>query len=232
MMTKTENPLKLRALIADDDRYFSMAISAILRSKLGFSEVIETASFDEAVERLETAGDITLAIFDLSMPGLESPAALRSIRDSFPVDKLAVVSASRRRMDIIMSLDAGAHGFVSKALGPNELQVALEQILGGTIYVPPNLAEMEHRARETEYVGPSRRADPQQAPLTTRQHEVLQLLVAGKSNKEIARDLSLGQGTVKVHLAALFGRLGVTNRAAAAVAGVRRSDELSVSLEN
>lgn len=207
------------ALIADDDEYFRMAIIAILRQRLGFTKVIETASFDEAIEQLEGAGEVTLAVFDLSMPGIDSPAALRTIRESFPVEKLAVVSASRERSDILESLEAGAHGFVSKSQGAGELQSALQQILDGTVYVTPVLAEIAPGMRDAPPERSVKWPASDGPRLTRRQHDVLRMLVAGKANKEIARALNLGPGTVKVHLAALFRNLGVTNRAAAAVAG-------------
>lgn len=216
------------ALIADDDEYFRMALTRILSDRLGFDEIIETGSFDEAIERLEGSGGVKLALFDLYMPGIDSPAALRVIRDSFEVDKLAVVSGSRRRSDVLMSLEAGAHGFISKGQGARDLETALRQILEGTVYVPPTLAELEPRdeaAAGSEGMrgqAPRSSAAPEALPrLTPRQRDVLELLVKGKSNKEIARALELGPGTIKVHLAALFRNLGVENRSAAAVAGSR-----------
>ncbi len=218
------------ALVADDDEYFRTAISAILRERLGFSKVVETASFDEAVERLESAGQISLAIFDLCMPGIESTAELRSIRDHFDVDKLVVVSASRDRADILQSLDAGAHGFVSKGQGVKDLRDALQQILNGAVYVPRALTALSPESRkQSNELGsaPSARLGARLPQLTPRQRGVLIMLVEGKSNKEIARALNLGRSTVKVHLAALFRKLGVNNRAAAAVAGARLSPHLA-----
>lgn len=206
-------------LIADDDEFFRMAVSAIMLRKLGFARVVETASFDEAVERLEQEERVSLAVFDLSMPGLDSPAALRTIRESFPVEKLAVVSASRDRNDILQSLEAGAHGFVSKSQGAHELQSALQQIMAGTLYVSPVLAELAPGMREPQPDHSPLRHGPDLPRLTPRQRDVLAMLVEGRSNKEIARGLDLGPGTVKVHMAALFRTLGVGNRAAAAVAG-------------
>ncbi len=71
------------ALIADDDEFFRMALSTILTGRLKFSEVVQTASLDEAIEKLTARDDISLALFDLSMPGMESPASLRGVRDCF-----------------------------------------------------------------------------------------------------------------------------------------------------
>ena len=114
------------ALIADDDEFFRMALATILTGKLGFSDVVQTASLDEAVEKLSARGDVSLALFDLAMPGMESPASLRAVRDCFTKLKIAVVSGSMRRRDILSALEAGVHGYVPKGLGVAELAHAAE----------------------------------------------------------------------------------------------------------
>ncbi|MFW6076350.1 MAG: LuxR C-terminal-related transcriptional regulator [Hyphomicrobiales bacterium] len=213
------------ALVADDDEFFRMAISSILLDRLGVAEVIEVGSLDEAMERLGERADITLALFDLAMPGMHGPANLGAVRETFPDILTAVVSASRRRQDILTTLDAGAHGYVPKAMGVDQLTHALGTILAGTIYVPTLLAQTSTDGSESsasQFSAQDRRAAPDVlARLTPRQRDVLELLVKGKSNKEIARELDLGEGTVKIHLAALFRNLGVRNRATAAVAGAQ-----------
>lgn len=213
-----------KALIADDDEFFRIAIRSILVDRLGVADVIETASLDEALERLGEQRDIGVALFDLAMPGMESPASLGAVRELFPRIRVVVVSASQRRRDILMALETGVHGYVPKGLGVEDLAKALGLVLEGNIYVPASLAEAPSgRQNAAEAPGePTAPADSERlAGLTPRQHDVLQLIVAGKSNKEIARALNLGEGTVKVHLAALFRNLNVNNRAAAAAAGAR-----------
>ena len=212
------------ALVADDDEFFRMAISSILLERIGVAEVIEVGSLDEAMDRLGERSDITVALFDLAMPGMHGPANLGAVRETFPEILTAVVSASRRRQDILTTLDAGAHGYVPKGMGVDDLTHALKAILEGKIYVPPLLAQVspDYHAGTGAYSGAERRSAPDVlARLTPRQRDVLELLVKGQSNKEIARTLDLGEGTVKIHLAALFRNLGVRNRATAAVAGAQ-----------
>ena len=210
------------ALIADDDEFFRMALATILTSKLKFAEVVQAASLDEGVEKLSARTDISLALFDLAMPGVESPANLRAVRDCFESLRVAVVSSSKNRQDILSALEAGVHGYVPKGLGVADLAHALQLIVDGVIYVPPSIADLpaqEQPAPSREVAAPTPKAAL--ATLTPRQRGVLELLVQGKSNKAIARDLDLGEGTVKVHMAALFRSLGVRTRTAAAVAGGR-----------
>jgi DNA-binding NarL/FixJ family response regulator len=114
---------------------------------------------------------------------------------------------------------------VPKSASPAELTAALKLIVGGIIYVPPSIASPSSLVLE----GPVPKAKPQRSAvpdtLTLRQWEVLELLVKGQSNKEIARTLNLAEGTVKVHVAGLFHSLGVNTRAAAAVAGTHLSKD-------
>ena len=210
------------SLIADDDEFFRIALKSILSTKLGFDEVIEVGSFDDALEKLAETPAISLALFDLQMPGIKSAANLQVVRESFPSIRVAVVSGSQHRHDVMAALNAGVHGYVPKSLGPTELAQALGLILQGTIFIPSSLAELTQDDEETFDARLPSFATPTQAPsFTPRQLQVLKLLIEGQSNKEIARSLTLGQGTVKIHMAALFRNLGVPNRASAAVAGAR-----------
>ena len=130
------------ALIADDDEFFRMALATILTSKLKFAEVVQAASLDEGVEKLSARNDISLALFDLAMPGMESPANLRAVRDCFEMLRVAVVSSSKNRQDILSALEAGVHGYVPKGLGVADLAHALQLIVDGVIYVPPSIADL------------------------------------------------------------------------------------------
>ncbi|KMO10154.1 LuxR C-terminal-related transcriptional regulator [Methylobacterium platani] len=225
-MTQPTPPV---ALIADDDDFFRLAVVAILTRSFGFAEVIETGSLDAALDQLSTRrGAVTLALFDLAMPGMEGPGSLSAVRECFPAVKVAVVSASTERNKILTALEVGVHGYVPKGIGSAELTRAVGMILDGQIFVPASLAVLDgagpRPALEPRPAGPDGRQDgrPSRIPdLTPRQRDVLALLVEGRSNKEIARRLQLGEGTVKVHMAALLRSLGVQNRAAAAVVGAR-----------
>ncbi|AWN47293.1 DNA-binding response regulator [Methylobacterium terrae] len=221
-MTQPTPPV---ALIADDDDFFRLAVVAILTRSFGFAEVVETGSLDAALDQLSTRrGAVTLALFDLAMPGMEGPGSLSAVRECFPSVKVAVVSASTERNKILTALEVGVHGYVPKGIGSAELTRAVGMILDGQIFVPASLAVLDGAGPRPAVEARPAALDgrqPRLPDLTPRQRDVLALLVEGRSNKEIARRLQLGEGTVKVHMAALLRSLGVQNRAAAAVVGAR-----------
>jgi DNA-binding NarL/FixJ family response regulator len=208
------------ALIADDDAFFRIALAAILTRHLGFETVLEASSLDDALDLLGTRSDIALALFDLSMPGMKQAESLSAVRECAENVTLAVVSASIARQDILAALGAGVHGYIPKAMGPTELVRALELVLAGQIFVPPMLANAPHSDTASPGGDPGAEVLTR---LTPRQREVLQALVSGRSNKEIARQLGLGEGTVKIHVAALLRTLQLPNRAAAAAFGARQA---------
>lgn len=253
------------ALVADDDEYFRMALTTILLDKFGFTEVYEASNLEQAEQIMSGCDRVDLALFDLRMPGMTGASSLGRIRQTHPeIRKMAVVSASQDRNDVLQSLAAGTYGYVSKAEGISELKLALSQILKGRIYAPallheppeldPHLepenpavvlsfengeqvhygADVEDLAEAARYVPQGREAqtpcavspetviakEPEDRPeLSPRQRMVLELLVQGMSNKEIAREMNLGIGTVKVHMTALFTKLNVSNRTSAVAVG-------------
>ena len=229
-MSHQQHPVGRTALVVDDDPFFRIALSKILTDRLGCVEIIEAASFDRALELLAERPGISVALFDLAMPGMSSPMNLGVIRESFPQTLVVMISASSARGDVISALQAGAHGYVPKSLGVAGIVAALQTIFEGTIYVPASLSDVVTAGQAPDSPAATLSAHP--APdtldaLTPRQRDVLIRLMDGMSNKEIARDLKLGEGTVKIHMAALFRNLGVKSRAAAAVAGARMTQAVA-----
>jgi DNA-binding NarL/FixJ family response regulator len=124
--------------------------------------------------------------------------------------RVVVVSGSDSREDILAALAAGVHGYIVKTQRTKALIDQLRYVLRGEIYVPPSLAQRPSPLAER----PMRHAEPSPTAemLSERRRQVLKGLVEGLSNKEIARQLGVSEGTVKMHIAALFRILGATNR--------------------
>lgn len=203
-----------KALVADDHGLYRTGLTFLLRDQLGFQEIVEVSGFDEALDQLALTPGITLALFDLSMPGMGGPDSLVIVRETYPDLKVAVVSASEERSDVLATLAAGLGGYIPKSLPDGEIVTALESVLADRVYVPTFMA---HPAPGQRFL-----AAPVAAPrpnvalrlddLTPRQRDVLHGVLKGLSNKEIARQLDIAEGTVKIHLSALFAQLGARNR--------------------
>jgi len=202
------------ALIADDHGLYRAGLSLLLRDSLGIRDVIDVATFDEALDRLAARPDVGLALFDLNMPGVGGPESLAVVREAHPKVRVAIISASESRDDVMRAISTGILGFIPKTLPEPEIIAALESILEDRIYIPKFMSSAM-RPPAFEPAGDIASAPPPRnvtARLTPRQTDVLSGIVRGLSNKEIARDLDIAEGTVKIHLAALFSHFGARNR--------------------
>ena len=203
------------ALIADDHSLYRIGLSLLLKDQLGFSEVIEASSFDEALDRLADRPQISLALFDLSMPGMGGPQSLAVVRASYPQVRVAVISGSEARENVVQSIAASLHGYIPKTLPEHEIVKALQDIIAGRVFVPMLIATTTPAGEKSHGARPDGEPDGNAATLdglTPRQRDVLGGIVRGLANKEIARELDIAEGTVKIHLAALFGHFDVRNR--------------------
>lgn len=210
-----------RILVADDHGLYRRGLRMALESMLPNSEVIEADSMDAAIARLEDSSRIDLAMIDLRMDGELSLTILREIRAGYPNTRFVIISASEARADILRSLEWGVHGYISKSQSDAEIIAATSDVLSGRIYVPTTIADFKSAiAHENCTSSYAENMEPQLAELqklTARQRDVLVLIAEGRSNKEIARALSIAETTTKIHVAALMRVLGVRNRTEAAV---------------
>jgi len=202
--------MAIRALIADDHELFRSGMKQLLVDVLHAEEVREAESMDRALEILTNEGAGDLVLVDWRMPGMSGAESLAALRDGFPEAKVAVISAWEERSDILAAFGAGVHGYIPKSLSSQQIAAALQGILEGRIFVPPAMGKREGAAGEGG--GPFKL---DQDKLTLRQRDVLHELLKGQASKEIARTLDIAEGTVKIHLAAIYRALGVRTRAEA-----------------
>ena len=211
---------KTVALIADDHSLYRVGLALMLKDQLGYDTVIEASGFDEALDRLADTSGINLALFDLSMPGMGGPQSLAVVRSSYPELRIAVVSGSDSRDHVMQTISAQLHGFIPKSLSEPEMVSAIREVMFGRTYIPQAAVVAAEAGRDQARPGP-RAGDAEKGAagkavtfegLTPRQRDVLGGIVRGLANKEIARELDIAEGTVKIHLAALFVHFDVRNR--------------------
>jgi DNA-binding NarL/FixJ family response regulator len=200
-------------LIADDHALFRKGFGLLLRDALPGCEIREVAGFDAALDLLASSPRFTGAFFDLLMPGMAGPDSIRAVRETYPNLHFAAVTGLEDRSVALQIIDAGANGYILKSAPEDEILRAVQRVMAGETYLPsvlPNAPDAKGGWTPPELsLKAEKVAD---LPLTHRQRDVISQLANGLSNKEIARQLGLAEGTVKVHLAAIFRVLAARNR--------------------
>ncbi len=212
----------MKILIVDDHPLIREALRHVLPSLAADIHLYDASDCESGLALADQHPDLDLALLDLTLPGCSGLTALQTFRTAHPALPIVVLSGFDDTETVIGSLDGGAMGFIPKSSSNEVLLGALRLVLSGGVYVP-------RQAISGEYgLGAPRREEAPRRPqtasdigLTERQAEVLTLMVQGKPNREICRELNLAEGTVKVHITAILKALGATNRTQAVVAASR-----------
>lgn len=218
--------IKMKVLIADDHRLIIEGVKAKLEELDATLEAVGVMSVEEMQDAISAqADDFDLALVDLGMPGATGFQHIIWLRQQAPALPLIVLSGMEDSSLIRELLELGVMGFIPKAYSADVMLSAIRLVLAGGVYVPPMmLAQIEAQgwqpeipATHTGVLSPPP-IDALRELLTARQMDVVRLLSLGKPNKLIARELGISEGTVKIHLAAIFRALDVRNRVEAVVA--------------
>ncbi|MFC7334057.1 response regulator [Rhodocista pekingensis] len=199
----------MRLLIADDHDLLRDALRSHIERASPGTEVLGVGSVDAAVTALARHRGIELVLLDLRMPGMNGLEGLVRLRTSHPGVKVALMSGEASPEDVRAALAFGAVGFLPKTLPGTALVEAISRLVAGQTFVPEGAAAPEP---DSPLAGG--------ASFTRREREVLDFLLKGCSNKEIARALSLEEVTVKLHVRGLCRKLGAKNRTQAAMRAV------------
>ncbi|MBG9388644.1 response regulator [Caenimonas aquaedulcis] len=212
----------LKVLVIDDHHLVRLGLHSALRQVDPDCKLLEAETLAAGISAIEENSDIDLVLLDLGLPGCRGIDAVELLYASCPSARVVVVSATYDLRTVQLALKRGVLGFVPKLSGAEVLVSALQFVLAGGIYVPP---ETLFNGGEVPALGassPPGANSPQAAGLTARQIDVLKLLLDGRSNKQICRDLNLALGTVKSHVAAILQTLGCSTRAQAVAAVEKR----------
>ena len=199
-------PKPLKIGLADDHPIMRAALASALGA-LGPATFVEADDAGRTLAMLDAHPDLDLLLVDLRMPGAHGIDTIRSLRARAPQVPVVVVSADEDPAHVASLVALGVSGYVPKSEPPAVIVSAVRLVLAGGTYVPPRLLA-------------NGAADPL-PDLTPRQAEVLKLLARGLPNKSIAKALGVSEGTIKVHLIAVFRTLNVRNRTAAVIAAQR-----------
>ncbi|KRF00360.1 LuxR family transcriptional regulator [Frateuria sp. Soil773] len=215
----------MRILIADDHRLIVEGVKLKLAELGNDTEFQVAMDVDELRRAIREESPPALALVDLTMPGSHGNDHLVELIQQLPGVPVIVLSGSEDPVLIKQLLAMGVQGFIPKAYSSDVMLSAVRLVLSGGVYVPPMMLQAANDAALPAHAAPAESAasmeDRLRKLLTERQLDVLRLLSHGKPNKVIARDLGISEGTVKIHLAAIFRALNVRNRVEAVVASRR-----------
>ena len=223
----------MKVLLVDDHPLILSALQTVIKGLGDDVSVLGAGSAAEARTALQQDPDFDLVLLDLSLGDADGVDVLTELRAAYPSLPVVVVSASDRTSDVIRAIDLGAMGFVPKRSSNEQLFEALRMVMSGGLYVPPMMLGLDAPPGFGDSVPDimrpvgvqSSQSPYQKAPLslqsvglTPRQSDVLALLLQGKPNKLIARELNVSVETVKDHVAAVLRALGVSSRTQAVLA--------------
>lgn len=210
--------MSLRILVIDDHTLFRVGLQGLLEHR-GI-EVI--AAVGDGQEGLALAEQLRpdVVLLDMRMPGMDGLGVLRHLRQSGLKMPIAMLTTSSNEQDLVEALRSGAQGYLIKDMEPDDLVLALRDIVAGKTVVAPDLAPVLAKVVQGESV--TARDPSPFSELTPREGEILGLLAEGQSNKAIARNLGISDGTVKLHVKAILRKLGVHSRVEAAVIAVEQ----------
>ena len=218
-------PPKLRVLLVDDQPLFRRALATLISAQFDMTVVGEGENGRDALDKVR-ALQPDLVVMDVNMPGASGVDGVNAIRAAGFATPIVMLTVSEDDDDLFESIKAGANGYLLKNVRPEQLFEDLRGVMRGEAPIAPAVASKLLDALRTGGI-PARdaginTAQPQDSVLTRREHEILQLVANGLSNKEIANELTITEGTVKNHVHNALEKLHLTNRVQAAAYAVRQ----------
>ena len=202
-------------VIVDDHPLFRGALRQAIGLLMPRSRVVEANGLDELSATLNAEKDVDLILLDLTMPGVQGFSGLISLRAQHPGVPVMIVSATEEPTVIRRAIEFGASGFIPKSMNVDAIGSAIQAVLAGDAWTPPDIDLSAAEDKETADL--VRRL----GTLTPQQVRVLMMLSEGLLNKQIAYELGVSEATVKAHVSAILDKLGVDSRTQAVIAASR-----------
>jgi DNA-binding NarL/FixJ family response regulator len=221
----------MKFLVIDDHVLIRQAMQGVLKKLRRDAVVLEAPNSARAMEIMASEPGIGLVLLDLTLPDREGFSVLAELRERYPAAPVVVLSAVQDAGNVMKALELGALGFIPKTAEGDVLLGALRLVLSGGIYVPPEILAHAELSDPGSKRGGADEAETL-VGLTDRQLDVLALMMKGKSNKTICRELNLAEPTVKNHVTAIIRALNVSNRTEAVVAATQKGWKLPEALKS
>ncbi len=212
----------MKILIADDHELFLKGLEMILHDHDSKVEIVTAKNYNEIFSIIDKNKNFDLILTDLAMPGAKWLDAIQRIHKALPDTPIIILSAVFDKEIVQKTIELGAAGYIPKTSSNAVIIGAVTLVLSGGVYIPPELLQDTNQnqfdlLKQVESMSPAQDVTEKVKILSPRQIDVLRLISQGKSNKQIAFELGLTEGTVKLHVTAILKILNVYNRTGAVI---------------
>lgn len=211
----------MKVLLVDDHALLRDGIALLMAHEFPALELLQAGTLAEAREAIERHQDVRLVLLDLTLPDGNGLLALPWFAEAAPGARLVALSADESKETVLEAINAGAAGYVPKSVQAGAMIEALRIVLDGGISLPGAVLERRATPRADNAVWSPAPVTAESLGFSPRQADVLRMLIDGKPNKLISRELEMSESTVKTHLAAIFRKLEANSRTQAVVAAAR-----------
>jgi len=212
----------MKILIADDHELFLKGLELVLTDYNSDWQIVSAKSYTDIFTILKKENKFDLILTDLAMPGSRWLDAIQSIHDILPETPIIILSAVFDKEVVQKTIEIGAAGYIPKTSSNAVILSAINLVISGGVYIPAELLQDTNQnefdvLKQVEKVSSADNVAEKMKILSPRQIDVIKLISKGKSNKQIAYELGLTEGTVKLHVTAILKLLNVYNRTGAVV---------------
>ncbi|MBR6663625.1 MAG: response regulator transcription factor [Alphaproteobacteria bacterium] len=212
----------MKILIADDHELFLKGLELVLRDYDANITIVSAKNYNEVFDCIKECKDLDLVLTDLAMPGSDWLEAIKFIHETLPETPIIILSAVFEKEIVQKTIEIGAAGYIPKTSSNAVIISAVNLVLSGGVYIPPELLRATKQnefdmLKQVENIAENQNSSEKIKILSPRQIDVIRLIAQGKANKQIAYELGLTEGTVKLHVTAILKVLNVYNRTGAVI---------------
>lgn len=218
----------MKLLLVDDHALLRDGLALVMAQEFIGLQMLHASTLAQAMAALQRDHDVRLVLLDLALPDGDGIQAMPQLREAAPTATLVVLSADERPDTVMAAIGAGAAGYIPKTADAEAMLAALRIVLAGGVYLPTSVLERRAADRPGSRTWSPSPQRPEDLGFSPRQADVLRLLIAGKPNKLISRELDMSESTVKTHLAVIFRKLDANSRTQAVLAAARLGLRLGV----
>ena len=211
----------MKVLLVDDHALLRDGIALLMANEFPDLDLLQAGTLAEARAAIAQHDDIRLVLLDLTLPDGNGLAELPWFAEAARGARLVALSADESKETVLAAISAGAAGYVPKSVQSGAMLEALRTVLDGGVYLPDAVLERRAAPRRGNSSWVPKALGPQDLGFSPRQADVLRMLIDGKPNKSISRELEMSESTVKTHLSAIFRKLKAKSRTQAVVAAAR-----------